>query len=149
MTTFTTTALPPPVPLAPALDLAASPSVATPFLDAILGRDERAMLDLLAPDVWFRAMLVRETVEHHDAVAAVAMFRGWFAHAAELRVLRRSTYPVATRDHLSYRVLLRPEWAPDVWHLIEQSGYLRIQDGRVRRIDLVCTGFVPLQPARP
>jgi hypothetical protein len=146
MNTLTTTAVPPPVPRASVPDLAARSTVAGPFLDAVLARDERAMLDLLAPDVWLRAMLVRETVEHHDAVAAVAMFRGWFAHAAELRVLRRSTYPVATRDHLSYRVLLRPGWAPDVWHLIEQSGYLRIQDGRVRRIDLVCTGFVPLQP---
>jgi hypothetical protein len=146
MSTLTTTAVPPPVPRAAVPDLAARPTVARPFLDAVLARDERAMLDLLAPDVWFRAMLVRETVEHHDAVAAVAMFRGWFAHAAELRVLRRSTYPVTTRDHLSYRVLLRPAWAPDVWHVIEQSGYLRVQDGRVRRLDLVCTGFVPLQP---
>jgi flavin-dependent dehydrogenase len=37
----------------------------------------------------------------------------------------------------------RPTWAPDVWHVIEQSGYARIADGRVRRLDLVCTGFVP------
>jgi hypothetical protein len=34
-------------------------------------------------------------------------------------------------------------WVLWLWHVIEQTGYVRVQHGRIRRLDLVCTGFVP------
>jgi hypothetical protein len=113
------------------------------LLAAIVDRDEATLFELFAPDLWFRAMLVHEVVEHHDAVAALAMFRGWFGRGIPVEVLHTATYPVASRQYLSYRLRLQPVWAPDVWHVIEQSGYVRVRDGRVARLDLVCTGFVP------
>lgn len=117
--------------------------VATTLLDAIVQRDRFALTAILAPDVWLRAMVVRDVIERHGAGAAIEVFDGWFGHAHELQVLWTASYPVATREHVSYRLRLRPDWAPDTWHLIEQSGYVRVLDGRVRRIDLGCTGFVP------
>jgi hypothetical protein len=113
------------------------------LLAAILHRDEAALLGLFAPDVWFRALVVRDLIEHHDALGAVATYHGWFGQAAAFEVLHASYAPAVSRHHLCYRVRLRPAWAPDVWHVIEQSGYVRIRDGRVSRLDLVCTGFVP------
>ena len=50
---------------------------------------------------------------------------------------------VEGREFLAYNLLVRPDWAPDVWHVVEQSGYCRVVDDRVTRIDLVCTGFFP------
>ena len=44
---------------------------------------------------------------------------------------------------VSYNLLLRPEWAPDQWHVVEQSGYCRVTNDQVTRLDLVCTGFFP------
>jgi hypothetical protein len=44
--------------------------------DTLSGRP--GMFAHLQPDVWFRALVVRESIEHHDAVATVAAFRGWF-----------------------------------------------------------------------
>jgi hypothetical protein len=117
--------------------------VAERLLRAIVERDGAALLTRFAPDVWLRVMLVREVIEHHDAVSAVARFQGWFGSAAACEVLHAATYPVASRQHLTYRFRLRPSWAPDVWHDIEQTGYLRVRDGRVSRLDLVCTGFHP------
>jgi hypothetical protein len=116
------------------------------LLRAILDRDPVALAGLLAPDVWFRAMLVHEVVEYHDPASTVKMFLGWFHRAVELEVVESTTAPALTREFLRYRVRLRPDWAPDVWHTIEQSGYARVADGRIRRLDLVCTGFVPDQP---
>ena len=123
--------------------LTADEVVVRRLLAAIVDRDEATLFELFAPDLWFRALLIHELVEHHHAVAAVAMFRGWFGRGIPVEVLHTATYPVASRQYLSYRFRLRPEWAPDVWHVIEQSGYVRVRDGRVARLDLVCTGFFP------
>jgi hypothetical protein len=120
-----------------------TPTVAGQLLDAIVTRDEDQLRRLFSPDVWFRVLIVRRTVETHDAETAIATFRSWFGGAVQLQVLHTATYPIGGREHLSYRLRLRPDWAPEVWHVIEQSGYARIHEGRVRRLDLVCTGFVP------
>jgi hypothetical protein len=120
-----------------------TPAVGHQLLDAIVTRDEDRLRGLFSTDVWFRALIVHRTVETHDVESAIATFRSWFGGAVRLQVLHTATYPIGGREHLSYRLRLRPEWAPEVWHVIEQSGYARIQDGRVRRLDLVCTGFVP------
>jgi hypothetical protein len=134
----------PVVPAMPVDPVADAATVARRLLEAIVHRDEPALFELLAPDVWLRAMLVREVIEHHDAVTAVARFHGWFGTAAACEVLDAATSPAFSREHLRYRFRLRPAWAPDVWHVIEQSGYARVRDGRVARLDLVCTGFVPV-----
>jgi hypothetical protein len=120
-----------------------TPTVAGQLLDAIVTRDDDRLRGLFSTDVWLRALIVRGTVEAHDVETAVATFRSWFGGAVHVQVLHTATYPIGGRDYLTYRLRLRPEWAPEVWHVIEQSGYARIQDGRVRRLDLVCTGFVP------
>ena len=132
------------VPEAPGLPTRghASP-VAMRLLDAIVRCDRAALAAVLAPDVWFRALIVHDSVEQHTAAAAIETIVGWFANARALHVVRADTYPIASREHISYRLLLRPDWAPDTWHLIEQSGYIRVHRERVRRIDLGCTGFVP------
>jgi hypothetical protein len=122
-------------------------AVAERLLDAIVTFDPATLLELFAEDVWMRALLVREVIETHDAVAATARFHGWFGDLPAVRVLDASTAPAATRQRLTYRLHLRPRWAPDVWHAIEQTGYVRIRDGRVTRLDLACTGFVPLGEA--
>lgn len=127
----------------PRADARTDAQVARAFLAAVVTRDERSLRALLAPDIWSRAMVVREVLERHDAENTIALFHGWFGTAHTVQVLWTTTYPVATREAVAYRLRLLPEWAPDVWHVIEQTGYLRVQQGRIRRLDLVCTGFVP------
>jgi hypothetical protein len=52
------------------------------------------------------------------------------------------------RDYLRYRFLVRPEFAPTQWHVVEQTGFVRVRDGRITRIDMVCTGFHPVDAAQ-
>lgn len=118
-------------------------AVAEQFLAAVVSRDHGALRALLADDVWLRGMVVREVIERHDADGALEVFQGWFGGAIDVEVVDVSAEPVATRVRVAYRLRLRPDWAPDVWHLIEQTGYLRVHDSTIRRIDLVCTGFAP------
>jgi hypothetical protein len=133
-----------PNPTVTAPSVLLSPSeVAAAFLDAVVTADADALRALLTTDVWLRAMLVRDVVEDHRADAAVERFDGWIWTAHEVQVLHATTRSAGLREAVTYRLRLRPAWAPDVWHVIEQTGYLRIVDGRIRRVDLVCTGFVP------
>lgn len=123
----------------------APPSIVTRrFLDALARRDFARVADTLAPDVWMRAMLVREIREAHDAPAAIAALKEWFATAAsfEIRELEHAT--VEARQRLRWQFVLRPDWAPDTPHRIEQVGYAAVRRGRITRLDVVCTGFHPM-----
>ena len=113
------------------------------FLD-LLGRgDFDAVGELLAPDVWLRALLVREVHESNTAAGAVAALRDWVGSPHGARILDAEHQPVTGREWLRYRFLVRPTWAPEAWHVIEQTGFCRVKDGRISRLDLVCTGYFP------
>jgi hypothetical protein len=125
---------------APALPVS---TVGRRLIEAVVAWDEPTVRALLADDVWFRALLVRDVVEHHDASAAMEVLYGWYGSAYDSELVDVATEAVTTRERLTYRVRLRPAWEPGVWHLIEQTGYLRAVDGRISRLDLTCTGFHP------
>lgn len=118
--------------------------MAARFLDVLEARDFVALRDLLDDDVWCRAMLVREIVELHDAAATVKLFESWYATPAELALEDRQHHVMMGRELVRYRMRLRPHWAPDRWHRVEQTGYLSVRDDRIRRVDLTCTGFFPI-----
>jgi hypothetical protein len=132
-------------PAAPAATGPAPASVARAFVEAVVRGDRLALTDLLTPDVWLRSLLPRRTVEEHGRDAALATIHGWFGDAHEVRVLATYHHEAGGREHVGWRLLLRPDWEPDVWHLIEQLGYVRVSDDRIRRVDLVCTGFQPVE----
>lgn len=120
------------------------PSVITRrLLDAISSTNLHRIEQLLDPDVWFRMLLPRQVLDLRTAAAVVDAYHEWFVTPHEARLVDASSHRVEGREHLRYRFVLRPQWAADTWHLIEQAGYARVADGRVRRLDLVCTGFHP------
>jgi hypothetical protein len=119
-------------------------ATARAWLEAVTDRDLDRLAALLADDVWFRVLLPRELIEAHDARTVVDSFRSWFVTPASISVSDAAHHTLAGREHVRYAFRLRPAWAVDTWHLIEQAGYLRVADGAVRRIDLVCTGFHPV-----
>jgi hypothetical protein len=113
------------------------------FLRALGTLDFDLMRTLLADDIWMRAMLVREVVEAHDADTVVGYLAQWYGTALEVQLADSDEHPMMGRHFVRYRMRLRPAWAHDVWHVVEQAGYLTISDGRIRRLDLTCTGFFP------
>jgi hypothetical protein len=121
-----------------------SAATARAWLDAVTARDLCRLEALLADDVWLRVLLPRDLVEAHDAETVLDTFRSWFVTPEAIAVTDAAHHTLAGREHVRYAFRLRPAWAADTWHLIEQAGYLRVADGVVRRIDLVCTGFHPV-----
>lgn len=113
------------------------------FLEALARRDFEALAECFAPNVWMRALLTRRLHESTTAEGAVAAYREWFGGAPAFEVLFVEQHTMAEREYLAYRVRLRPDWAPDQWHVIEQVGFCRVKDGRITRLDLSCSGFFP------
>jgi hypothetical protein len=126
-------------------------AVARRLLSAIVTRDFDSLHTILAADVWMRALLPREIVETHSAAATTELIRSWFAPHEAFEVVSTAQHTVEGREFLAYNLLVRPDWAPDVWHVVEQSGYCRVADNHVTRLDLLCTGFfrTHLTPTRP
>ena len=114
------------------------------LLDAIVTRDFDSISAILAPDVHMRALLPRSIVQTDTAEAAVETFREWFGSHKSCTVVATEQHTVEGRDFLSYNLRVQPDWAPDVFHVVEQSGYCRVTDDRVTRLDLVCTGYFPI-----
>lgn len=122
-----------------------TPTLASPgwrLVDALAARDFAGVERLLAADVWLRALLPRHLDEHFGAGEVAGAFRTWYAGATEFEVVALDHDTVAGKERVGYRFRLRPDWAPDTWHLIEQVAFLSVREGAIRKIDLVCTGFM-------
>jgi len=118
--------------------------VSRAYLRALERRDFDTVSGLLAPDAWLRALLPRQVIESRTDDATLETLRSWFGTAKEFRVLWTDHRSSAGRERIAYRFQLKPDWAPEQWHVIEQVGFCRIRDGRISRIDVACTGFVPV-----
>lgn len=120
------------------------------FLDALTQRDFDGLEELLAADVWLRALLPRHLDEHYGPGETAGAFRAWYGTAEAIEAITQDIDKVVGKERIRYRFVLRPEWAPDTWHVIEQMAFLSIKDGLIRKIDLVCTGFIAVDdPSRP
>jgi hypothetical protein len=118
-------------------------AVTAGFVGCLSRFDFEGMRSLLADDVWFRILLPKRMLEATCATEVVDAFMGWFAEAEEIRFLDGERHSMAGREHLCYRYLLRPDWHAEAWYTVEQAGYCRVREGRISRLDLVCTGFHP------
>lgn len=115
------------------------------LVDAIVMRDWDGVGRCLAPDVWLRALLPRSVVELHSAAEVLDTIVGWFTGASAFVPTRVEHVETGgARARVGWQVELLPEWASDTWHRVEQVGFCRVADGHVRRLDLSCTGFIPL-----
>ncbi|MDX1382209.1 MAG: hypothetical protein R3190_01130, partial [Thermoanaerobaculia bacterium] len=101
---------------------AESQRVASAFLDVLRRGDYPQLSALLAPDVWFRALLPGGLREEHDAEAVVAVFREWFEKHAEITLVHSQHYTVGTRELVSYRYRVRKESADTDLFVVEQTG---------------------------
>ena len=113
------------------------------FVDALARYDFDELEACLAPDVWFRALLPRSVHESNSARQAADAYRSWYGSASRFALLAAEQHTMAGREFLSYRFKLLPPWTPEQWHVIEQAGFCRVKEGRISRLDVVCTGFHP------
>jgi TusA-related sulfurtransferase len=115
------------------------------FLKALTSRDFEGLEASLDPDVRFRGLLPGGLRELSGAARITDQFRSWFEKPEAFEVEWSGAEDVADRLRISYRFRLHDESG---WMVIEQQAFCDADDGRIERIDLVCSGFRPVvEPA--
>lgn len=110
------------------------------LIDALGDGDFAAVAGCLDASVRMRALVPSGPVEATGPEAATGLLRRWFGDADRRVVLARVVEPLAGRTRLGWRMRVRED---GVWLLVDQRGYADVAEGRVVRLDLVCSGFHP------
>ena len=121
-------------------DLASDHGLGTVFLAALARRESPTIEDCLHPEARFRALIPPGVREAETAQQATAYLRRWFGDADHHELVAGRATTVGDRLHVAYRLRL-PD--ADGWQVVEQQAYCDVQDGKITRMDLLCSGFRP------
>ena len=116
--------------------------VASLFVEALAARDYKAIFGALARDVRFRFLIPPGPGEVAGAADVAAKYFDWFGEADVLEVEAVLVDPLPDRLSARYRFLLHEQ---ERWKVVEQQSYLDVDEqGRIAAIDLLCSGFRPV-----
>ncbi|HLZ69382.1 MAG TPA: sulfurtransferase TusA family protein [Dehalococcoidia bacterium] len=110
------------------------------LIAAVVKRDFAALEACFHPEIRFRALVPPGVREATGAQDAVAYFQRWFGDADQLELLESDAGTLADRLHVRYRFLVVDA---DGRQTVEQQAYGDLQDGKLVRLDLLCSGFRP------
>jgi hypothetical protein len=115
----------------------------TDFARALAAKDSSRLLDLMHPEIEFRALTPSRSWEadDRDEVLAVLLSR-WFENEDVIESLDRlESDTVADRQRVGYRFSVS---CPDGRYVVEQQAYLSPRDGRIGWMRVVCSGYRPI-----
>jgi SnoaL-like protein len=124
-------------------------SPAIELRDALCERDFTAVAALLDEDAVMRGLLPPRTIEAKGRDEIVGWLTKWFAGGDGFEVLGRDDETTAGRTRVTWRFRFgsHPVSGEPGEHDIEQTAFCDSADGRVTRIDLLCSGFRPMLTA--
>ena len=123
--------------------IATDEATARAFVEAICDRRADDLAAVLAHDATMRALLPGGPREWAGAHAVAGRFARWFGDA-ELEVVEREVRPIGPRVQVRWLVRVRAERLGPGWRVVEQVAYVDADaGGRIARLDLLCTGFLP------
>jgi hypothetical protein len=117
--------------------------IAGALVDAIVARDVSRAVELLHPEIDFRAMTPNRIWEGEGPAGVEAVLRAWFEDPDEEIHAIEATEPVTLGGTLRVGWLVRISDA-DGPHLFEQQAYVRERDGLIGWMRVICSGWVPL-----
>ena len=112
------------------------------FAQALAARDPARLLEVLAPNVDFRALTPNRAWQTSTAGEFVAdVLPVWFEETEYIdELLTLETAPVADRERMGY--LLRGHNG-DGPFVVEQQAYYATDKGRITWLRILCSGFRP------
>ena len=122
-------------------------SPASELLDALCARDFDRLERCLSDEAQLRALLPPRFLEADGPAEIVGWFRRWFGQASTFTVVDRDAGAVGGRDQLRwrFRVAPHPTSGDTSVQEIEQTVFCDVAaDGKVTRVDLLCSGFRPV-----
>ena len=111
---------------------------------AMATKDGAGLLDVLAPDVNFRAMTPNGFWEAGSAREVVDIaFGDWFEPTDRIDALDDlQTGAVADRDRVAYRLQVSNASGT---YLVEQQAYFDVEDDRITWLRIMCSGYRPVE----
>ena len=117
-------------------------TVAEQVVSAVAARDGSALRATLTDDVELEALLPRGLLVGHGPDAVAAAFQRWFGDLPSFELVAATAGEIGDRLHLRWR--FRAQHADGPTCLVEQQLYAdAAEDGRIRRVRLLCSGFCP------
>src|SRR5260370_40870877 len=128
-----------------------SPSTAVPqfalagsFLEGLAAQDFTRLGGALTADVRLRALVPPGAMEWPGAEVIADQFGRWFGDTEAFELVEATVGEVGGRLHLHWRLRLQAERLGTGWFTVEQQAYAdTADDGRIARLDLLCTGYRP------
>ncbi len=114
------------------------------FLSALTARDFTRLAACLAPSAQARLFLPRGPEVRSGRDEITRRFEGWFAPAIAFEVLDSSCEPIANRHRLTWRFRVSRDGGP--FEVIEQLAFVDATPGGIAGIDMLCSGFLPVEP---
>jgi hypothetical protein len=99
----------------------------------------------LDPTVQFRALIPSGLRNADNRETAARYLQKWFGDADQLILQSSQVDSIQDRIHITYRIREHE----DQWYLVEQQAYCTIRDGKIKMMDLLCSGFRPEIPQEP
>jgi hypothetical protein len=113
------------------------------FLEGLAAQDFAQLGGALAADACLRALLPSGLWEWAGAEAIADRFERWFGRTEDFELVEAANGEVGGRLHLRWRLRLRAKRLGAGWFTVEQQVYADADDGRIARLDLLCTGYRP------
>ena len=107
------------------------------FVSAIERQAWEELAALFDPAVQFRALIPGGLRTADDRESAARYLQKWFGDANPLVLQSSRVEMVEDRVHIAYLFRARE----DQWYVVEQQAYGTIRDGRIVKMDLLCSGF--------
>jgi hypothetical protein len=120
-------------------------SPAIELRDALCARDFSAVSALVDEDAVMRGLLPPRVIEANGRDEILGWLTKWFAGGDGFEVLGRDDETTAGRTRVTWRFRFtsHPVSGEAGDYDIEQTAFCDSSDGRVTRIDLLCSGFRP------
>lgn len=119
-------------------------SVVRDFIESLAAQDFTALGECLDSGVQFRALIPPGSREASEAEEAVAFMRRWFGAADRIELKSADIHPVGDRFSVRYAMRVHE----DQWYDVEQQAYCTVADGRISSMELLCSGFLPVDGER-
>ena len=111
----------------------------TAFAHAIATKDMAGVIELLHPELDFRAMTPGRIWEADGPSDVVTALQDWFDDDDVIEgVDTLETDGFADRERVGYRLRVRNN---DGLQLVEQQAYLSTRDGRIGWLRIMCSGY--------
>ncbi len=117
------------------------PAIADRFINALTRQAWAELSTCFHENVRFNALIPPGLRTATERTGATSYLKQWFGDADQLLLLSSTAEMVEDRLHISYRFRAHE----DRWYVVEQHAYCTVRDGHIDGMDLLCSGFRPLE----